>query len=423
MKLLIPIAAGTAACLLLVACGGGGANGTIPPANPPTCSSLDTQTGKSALVSSQGVIAIPGVIVPRSTVENAGDVGQRAHTNYLINTAGRGRGRDISGFTPAQITTVYNVPAGGSGAIAVIDAYDDPTALADFNTFATQFGLPTETSSDPTASTNTVFQVVYVGGSAPAVDASWAQESALDTQWAHAVAPGAKVYLVEAASSLLTDLMAAANLAKTLPGVTQVSMSFGSTEVACDFVHYDTMLLQPGVEFFAPAGDTSAERDYPALSVNVVAVGGTTLTMDSSNHRLAETVWKSSGGNGSHYEPRPTFQDRVSSLIGQYRASNDITAVADPNTGVAVYSGTPYLGFSGWQVFGGTSASCPIIAGIANVAHTGRNGSFELCTQMYSQLGTTAFVDVVTGVTGPYTAGAGWDIPSGVGAPNGITGF
>ena len=246
---------------------------------------------------------------------------------------------------------------------------------------------------------------------------------AIDTQWAHAMAPHAKVYLVEAKSSSVVDLMAAVNVAKVLPGVTQVSMSFGSAESACNFVHYDANLVQSGVVFFAAAGDTPNELDFPALSKNAVSVGGTTLNFDSVGNRNFENSWSQTGGGSSKFEPRPLFQNIVASTVQAYRGGCDISAVGDPSTGLSVYDSTPSGGFSGWLNFGGTSVSCPIIAGIANAANVPFASSQTFNTSIYSQLGSSVFHDVIHGTAGTNAAGHGWDYLSGVGTPNGISGL
>lgn len=347
-----------------------------------------------------------------------------AHTNHLILAAST-RLLGPSGFSPGQIASAYGVPGGaGQGAIAVVDAFHDPTALNDFNVFSNQFLLPTEPSSNPTASSNAVFQVVYANGSQPSVDTNWAQEEALDTEWAHALAPAAKVYLVEAPSALLSDLMSAVAVARALPGVTQVSMSFGVGESACDFATYDGTFLHSGVTFFGAGGDTSDEKDFPALSQNVVAVGGTSLTLTVRGKWQSETAWKSGGGGPSTAEPRPLFQDPEWRLVGAFRGACDIAADADPNTGISVYDSTAdSQGHVGWLVIGGTSASTVIIASIANASGTARASSFDLNTSFYSKIGTSSFHDITSGTSGTFSTGTGWDFLTGVGTPNGTSGF
>lgn len=431
-----------AATILITSCGGGGSGagtdtggssgattggstggttGIIDPAPDPVCN--PTQTRETTR-SSQGALDQPGIIVPETTRERPEDLGRVAHTNHLIKQLSTNRAGSPQGLTPAQLRKVYNIPAdAGSGAIAIIVAYHYPTALNDFNIFSTVFDLPKETSVDPRANTNSALQVVYSSGTQPGVNTGWAQEAALDIQWAHAVAPNAKIYLVEADTALLSDLMEAVGVAKNLPGVRQISMSFGATEFACGFVGYDPVLTEPGVTFFAPTGDTSNERDFPGMSKNVVSVGGTSLTLNGQGGRENEVVWKSTGGGVSQFEPRPHFQDTVVSFMGAYRGAADISAVGDPNTGVSVYTSTPSQGASGWLVIGGTSAGTPIIAAMANASGNIRSSSYELNQRIYSLIGTGSFYDVVVGRSGNLNAGTGYDLATGAGVPNGLGAF
>ncbi len=406
-------------------CGGSKADailgGIVAPAEEPVCAA----TTKEAHATSQGRLAgAAGVAVPETTLERPEDLGLRAHTDHLIYRGGAGRGNGPQGLEPAQVRGVYGAPDdGGSGAIAIVTAFHAPTILADFNVFSSTFGLPQEGSEDATASANAVFQVVYSDGSRPTTNAGWAQEASLDTQWAHAMAPRAKIYLVEAPSTLLSDLTAAAALAKTLPGVRQVSMSFGATETACFYAQYDSVFKGSGVAFFAPSGDTAGERDYPALSREVVAVGGTSLILNADGSRQSETAWADAGAGKSRFSPRPPFQNGVVALVDRYRGACDVSAVADPQTGVSVYDSTPYAGDSGWLVIGGTSASTPIVAGIANAAGTTGLGSRDLAARIYANLGGSALFDVRGGKAGSFAAGPGWDFPTGAGVPNGLGAF
>ena len=356
--------------VVLSGCGGtSGSDSIIAPAPDPTCTSIAT-SALSSQSSNEKQLEALGVLVPSTTVARTVDSGSIVHTNHLIaQGSATTRLAGPTGLSPDQVRTAYSIPSNlGSGAIAIVDAYHYPTSLADFNTFSIQFGLPTEPSASATAGTNAVFQVVYAAGAQPTTDTGWSQEMAIDTQWAHAMAPSAKIYLVEAKSSSIVDMMAAVNVAKVLPGVRQVSMSFGTTESACNFVKYDPNLVQSGVVFFAAAGDTSNELDFPALSKNAVSVGGTTLNIDGIGNRIHENSWSQSGGGKSAFEPRPTFQNAVAKSVLGYRGGCDISAVGDPMTGVSVYDSTPNGGISGWINFGGTSVSCPIIAGIVNAA-------------------------------------------------------
>ena len=347
-----------------------------------------------------------------------------AHTNHIIAYRGITPAHTTpQGLVVSQVRAAYGLgTANGGGAIAIIDAYDYGTALADFNGFSAQFGLPQETSTNATASSNSVFQVVYAGGRKPRGDAGWALEAAMDIEWAHAMAPGAKIYLVEAATNSLANLIQAENVAKALVGVKQVSNSWGSSESSSLYSSYDSAFTQSGVAFFASGGDSGGTKSWPSLSKNVVACGGTTLNMQGNNY-LGETAWTSTGCGISAYEPRPGFQSVVSGIVGSFRGADDISAVADPNTGASVYDTTTYQGHSGWWVVGGTSLSCPLLAGMANASGASRASSDAQNTAFYAKLGTASFHDITSGTAGAYSAGAGFDLPTGVGTPNGLSGF
>ena len=402
--------------------GGGGTVGGLPVAPDPTCSVIQPAVHLQTAAQIQARLH-ENIIVPATSIEHASDIGIRAHTNHLI-LATTTRGVGPQGFTPSGLDTAYNVPPnGGAGAIALVDAFNYPTALNDFNVFSNQFSLPAESSSDVTASSNAVFRVVYATGVKPVDDGGWAQESALDTQWAHAMAPHAKIYLVEAASASLDDLAHAANVAKALPGVKQVVMSFGATETACEFATFDKFFLQNGVTFYSAAGDDAGNQDYPGESKNVVCCGGTTLNVNSNGTWASETAWNGTACGVSQFEPRPLFQNVVFSLVGKFRGACDIAADGDPATGVSVFDSTIFGGVSGWQVFGGTSSSAPILAGIANTALEAHASSQAQNTVFYSEIGGSNLHDVTSGSSGGLNAGAGWDFPTGVGSPNGIGGF
>lgn len=412
-------------------CGGGGGGGNSPTtvsrppyAKAPTCrDDISTQSQR---------ILVPGahtanVVVPSSTIEQPSDAGCRVHTNHLISSKGMQSSQAaVSGLTPAMIANAYGAPnqlQGGAGAIAIVDCYNYPTALYDFDTFSSKFGLPTEPSNTVAASSNQVFQVVYETGQAPASNGSWSQEMAIDIEWSHAMAPRAKIYLVEAASTSYADIIKAVNVAKVLPGVREVSCSFGGSEVGCEYVDYDSAFSQPGVAFFAAAGDTAAGRQFPALSMNVVAVGGTTLTVDSEGNWLSEKVWSDTGCGPSAFEPRPLFQDAMYKTIGLYRAGCDIAADADPNTGVFVYDSFASDGYQGWIVFGGTSVACPVVAGIMNASGVTFPNSQALNKVLYSNAGSSCFHAISSGSAGSFNAGTPWCFPTGLGSPNNVGAF
>ncbi len=377
----------------------------------------------------------PNIQVPSTSVIRNEDYGLRAHTNHLILT-GPFKGTNIdpdalqantrpmvlapSGYGPSSIRAAYNLAStGGSGVHACIIAYHYKNAMRDFNVFSTQFGLPTETSSSQIASTNSVFQVVYQGSSAPSTNTGWNQEAALDIEWSHSMAPNAKIVLVEANSASFADLNAAVTKAGTIPGVRSISMSYGATEFS-GVTAYESVFSHAGIVYFASTGDTGGQHSWPALSPSVVAVGGTTLT--GSGASWTETTWSGSGCGLSSYFSRPSYQNGVQAIVGTMRGAADISAVADPNTGCAVYAPTSSRN-SGWLVFGGTSLSCPIMAGIYNLSGQASASSSAELTRIYSHLGSSSFRDVVSGSAGGNVATVGYDLANGVGTPLGLSGF
>ena len=388
----------------------------------------------------QGV-QIGNRLIPRSSLEYFGDIGKRAHTNFQIvlsspqGSVGRDGGLGPSGgLTPAQLRQAYSLPStGGSQIIAIVDAFDYPNALADFNTFAQQFGLPQETSTNVTASTNKVFQVVYGSGAKPATDSTggWELEEALDIEWSHAMAPGAKVILVEAASTSFTDLAAAITVAASYvdgngQSTKEVSNSWGGSEFNGE-TSLDYAFAGTSATYFASAGDSGAPAQYPSVSPYVISAGGTTVNTNGSGLFASETGWSSGGGGPSAYEAIPGFQSRVSSIVGGSRGTPDISFEADPNTGVSVYDSYAYEGkVYGWLRIGGTSVSSPSLAGIANLAATSQGyfppGSQALLYTIYTNLGSADFRDITSGNNG-YAAAVGWDYVTGVGSCIGLTGL
>ena len=273
-----------------------------------------------------------------------------------------------AGLTPGQIKAAYGFPIAGTAGfgqtIAIVDAYDDPTAEADLGVFSSKFGLPACTT------TNGCFRKVdQRGGSRyPRADPGWALEISLDIQWAHAVAPGAHILLVEADSPSFTNLLAAEDYAAGKGGAKYVSNSWGGPEFSGEAA-YDSHFAVPGVSYFVSAGDAGLPAEYPSSSPNVISVGGTRLTFSPA---FAETGWSSSGGGCSAYEPATQAQLNFSQ-IGQVgcagnRATPDVSLDADPNSGVSVYDSTRYQGQKGWFTVGGTSASSPMVAARAAVS-------------------------------------------------------
>jgi subtilase family serine protease len=373
------------------------------------------------------------VLVPESAGVSPMDRGIRSHTRLRVLVLPDFLPSTTSQInTPAMLRSVYNLPStGGSGAIAIVDAYHFPTALADFNSFSKYFGLPQETSTVATAAGNKTFQVVYAPGYQPksggSYIASWNLEAALDIEWAHAMAPNAKIYLVEAASDSTSDLDYAVRVAATLTGVKEVSMSWGGSELSYEAMFYDSIFTAPGLVYLASGGDSSDQMNYPAASPNVVSCGGTSVNRSTSGVFLSETGWNDTGCGPSAYEPRPGYQNGVASVVGTKRGVSDLSFDSNPNTGVYVYDSTPLWGESGWWILGGTSVASPSLAGVLNLAASSGNG-FAASTaaeqaRIYGSLGNAkAFRDITSGTDGKYSCKAGYDFITGVGSPNGLVG-
>ena len=368
----------------------------------------------------------PNVKIPRSSIEKPGDIGRKAHTNFLLHT-GLWKGTKAQapsaapdGYGPGQIKSAYGIAnSGGAGVICIVDAYDYPTALNDFNEFSSKYGLPQESSTNVTANTNPTFQIVYGAGSQPASDPDWNMEEALDIEWSHAMAPDAKIVLVEAASDSFDDLYTAVSVATSYPGVREVSISWGGSEFA-EEGEYDSFFAINGIIFFVAAGDVGGAQEYPAVSPYVIGCGGTSLYLNSSGARTSEIAWIDSGGGPSYYEPLPYYQDALTSIL-ESRGCPDIASDADPNTGVAVYDSTSDNGYVGWVVLGGTSVAAPTLAGVNNLVNDGQPNTPDELAQIYSRLGTTAYYDITQGTAGGFVAVPGWDFITGVGTLNGTS--
>ncbi len=321
------------------------------------------------------------------------------------------------GYGPTGLQKAYNLPSSrGSGrTVAIVDAYNDPNAESDLATYRRAFSLPVCTTA------NGCFKKVNESGgtSYPRSDSSWAGEVSLDLDMVSAICPNCHILLVEASSSYLSDLGKSVNTAVSL-GARFVSNSYGASESSSDTT-YDTQYFKhPGVAITASTGDGGYATAYPAESRYVTAVGGTTLTPNSSARGFSEKVWNGTGSGCSAYDAKPSWQTDPSC---SRRTGADVSAVADPDTGVAVYD-TYQAG--GWQVYGGTSASSPIVAATYALAGTPTSGTYP---SSYPYAHTSALYDITSGNNGSCgssylcTAKVGYDGPTGFGTPNGITAF
>jgi subtilase family serine protease len=321
------------------------------------------------------------------------------------------------GYVPADLLSAYKLSAtGGSGqTIAIVDAFDDPNAESDLAQYRAQFGLPACTTA------NGCFRKVNQnGGTAPPPsDVGWAEEISLDVDMVSAICPNCHILLVEATSNSFANLAAAVDRAALL-GAQAISNSYGGSETGSSSTepHYN----HPGHAITVSSGDSGFGVQFPASSPHVTAVGGTTLTRSTSARGWTETAWSGAGSGCSRVYAKPTWQTDTGCSL---RTVADVSAVANPSTGVAVFD---TFGVSGgpWFQFGGTSVSAPIIAAVYGLAGNGASvnyGSFP-----YSH--TASLFDVVSGSNGHCNrnrylcnAQAGYDGPTGLGTPNGSAAF
>ncbi len=386
-------------------------------------------------------VAAGEIVTPGSSVERHEDLGRAAHTNVHLFRPARARAGavDVGNIfeTPASLACLYGVAPhvagcnpqsvtavakGGSRAIAVVDAYDYPTATGDLAAFSAQYGLPAVTPAN--------FSVVYASGAQPAADPSggWALEAALDIEMAHALAPGAKVILVEAASNGYGDLFAAEQVAAQLvsqAGGGEVSNSWSGGEFSGE-MQVAPAFSGTNVVFFASAGDT-AGTGVPSALPNVISVGGTTINRDASGNYVNQTTWASTGGGLSPFVSAPAFQRPVSAVVGNMRGTPDVALVANPASGVWMYDTTPYNGsVMNWVVVGGTSVASPAVAALVNDAGAFRASTAAQLRAMYAnRTHALNFTDITSGSCPNAPSGAasvGYDLCTGMGTPVGRAG-
>jgi kumamolisin len=409
--------------------------------------------GPSSAQQGPGSAFVGHVMTPKSSIAQPGDVGVNAHTHIRLfvppvgmNFGPAARPNELEPFpgaffeTPASLGCIYHlvhreVPGcnpdvttenpnvgKGAGAIALIEGFDDPTAAADLAIFSAQFGLP---PADLT--------VRYLTGTEPGLDPTggFHIETALDLQWAHAMAPQAKLFLIEAPNNGLGNLFSAAQLGASLvaaAGGGEVSMSFGTGEFdpslgnsSVSETVFDPVFVFPGVVFFASSGD-SPGTEYPSVSPNVVSAGGTSISRSTNTGNfILENTWQDAGGGSSLVEPRPGFQDGVRFIVGNSRGTPDLSFDANPATGVWVWDSNPVFG-TGWFVVGGTSVSSPSLAGIVNAAGSFRSSSQEENRELYNHIFGGSFNDIVYGTCGEHAVFAflGYDACTGIGSPDSL---
>ncbi|HZN15622.1 MAG TPA: hypothetical protein VFB78_15240 [Acidimicrobiales bacterium] len=326
-----------------------------------------------------------------------------------------------SGYNPADLASAYAIPAGGAGmTVAIVDAYDNPTAEADLAVYRSRFGLPACTTA------NGCFRKVNQRGSVgpyPAGNVGWGQEIALDLDMASAVCPACNILLVETDTNAFTNLAAGVDMAATL-GANAISNSYGGNEFSSE-ANLQSHYNHPGIAITVSSGDSGYGVEFPAASSFVTAVGGTRLVHANTTRGWTETAWSGAGSGCSAYITKPAWQHDTGCTR---RSVADVSAVADPSTGVAIYDSYGSTNGANWYVFGGTSVAAPIIAAAYAVA--GNTSSISNAAYPYGH--TSALWDITSGsngrcirgksTAGAYlcTAGAGYDGPTGLGSPNGV---
>jgi subtilase family serine protease len=344
-----------------------------------------------------------------------GNEEMECHAHVVVDSTGQpAAGGAPSGYAPADLRSAYNITATGVSTtiVAIVDAYGYPNAESDLATYRAQFGLP------PCTTANGCFKKVDQNGgtSYPQTNTGWDQEQALDLDMVSAICPGCSILLVQSSSASSTNLGTAVDTAVSL-GAHVVSNSYGGGEA--NQTQYEPHYTHPGVAITASSGDNGYGVEYPASSPNVTAVGGTSLTRDGSARGFSETVWSGAGSGCSGVFAKPSWQKDTGCTM---RTVADVSAVADPNTGVAVY-GPARKNRSAWMVFGGTSVASPLVGAVYGLA----NNSVTAGSFPYAH--TSALNDVTSGSNGNCggtylcTAGAGYDGPTGLGTPNGTSAF
>jgi subtilase family serine protease len=403
MKRITASLAVSAALLALAACADSGSKPTI---TEPGALNADQNTGLAMRLQHAKVC-------PGSPLGAA-----RCHSLVQIDNDGQPFATGAPrGYGPADLLAAYKLnSSGGSGqTIAIVDAFDDGNAESDLAVYRTQFGLP------PCTTGNGCFRKVDQNGGTnyPRGDVGWAEEISLDLDMASAICPNCHILLVEAKTNSFANLAAAVDQAAA-QGATVISNSYGGGEYSNE-VNDQSHFNHPGIAITVSSGDGGFGVEFPAASRYVTAVGGTTLTRASNSRGWNETVWSGAGSGCSAYITKPSWQ---TDALCSRRTVADVSAVADPNTGVAVYD-TYRLHPGGWLVFGGTSVSAPIIGGVYALA--GNAGSITYGSFSYGNTGS--LFDVISGSNGSCgstylcTGKSGYDGPTGNGTPNGTGAF
>jgi subtilase family serine protease len=323
---------------------------------------------------------------------------------------------NIAGYHPSDLQSAYNLPsstAGSGQTIGIVDPYDDPNAESDLGVYRSQFNLPT------CSTTNGCFKKIDQNGGTqyPPPNTAWSQEISLDLDMVSAICPNCNILLVEATSSSMKNLETAEDTAAQL-GANVINNSYGISENSAETTE-ESHFNHPGIAITASSGDNGYGTQFPASSQFVTAVGGTTLKQAQNTRGWSETVWSGTGSGCSVYISKPNWQTDSGC---SKRTEVDVSAVADPGTGVAAYDS---YGISGWVVYGGTSVASAIIAGVYGLAGNANDVNYG----SYSYNHTSSLNDVTSGSNGSCggsylcTAEPSYDGPTGNGTPNGTGGF
>ncbi|MGO8691913.1 MAG: PEP-CTERM sorting domain-containing protein [Thermoguttaceae bacterium] len=418
---------------------------------------------RRTLADAAAILLMPAIFLGASRLDAAGPTCVPAVATAGTVTPSSSSSPPAAAYTPSQIQTAYGINAISLGSttgnglgqtIAIIDAYNDPNIIANVNSFSSKFNLQQfNVSGGPTLSVLNEYgnaipnQTTSPTGTgeppnAPAGVSSWSIEESLDVEWAHAIAPKANIILYEAnvitsgGSSFadLGDLLTAVQTAAGHSGVSVVSMSWGTNEFPGETSvdpYFTTPAGHPKVTFVASTGDSSAPGEYPAYSPNVVAVGGTTLKLNSNNTRKSEIAWgngiagaEGGGGGGSNPatgdETEPSYQvnANIPDPTGM-RETPDISFDADPNTGVPIDDSYDLGSSTPWAQYGGTSLAAPCIASLLAISDQFRTAEglslLDGPEDLYS-LPATDFNDITSGGNGN-PAGPGYDMATGIGTP------
>jgi Subtilase family len=360
------------------------------------------------------------IVVPRGVRAKRAPLTKSARDNSPAGPAFEGSGVE-GGFSPSDLRSAYKIPAtgGSSQTVAIVDAYNDPNAESDLNTYRAHYGIAACTAASG------CFKKINQKGeeanypSSPPAEDNWTVEEALDMDMISALCPECHIRLVEATNSELSNLYAAEDAAAAASGTTEISNSWGTPEYSGDTAD-NTYFDHPGIPITVSAGDVGyGAPEYPAASPDVISVGGTTLEKATNARGWEETVWADSGGGCSQYESPEEYWQVFRPFFCESRLDNDVAAVANPYSPVSVYAS---YDSPGWQVIGGTSVAAPIIAAIEAHASSGARAKGAEAFYMYKLFDVTAGQNGECGgdpVTMLCHAMPGYDGPTGWGTPDG----